>query len=158
MFSPILSNIILAIIVKRIYGVNNSFKPLLFRHNKICDMVQFDENDLLFNDYENTITNKYFPDYIAIDDLETVNLKERFEVIFFCDLYLKKYKIDKDVDNFRKVEKIIRKYILCGPVDRKLLMKVVKDEWVLLEHSAGEPAESPTTEFQNFQNSSLQRL
>lgn len=105
-------------------------------------MVQFDENDLLFEDYENTITNKYFPDYIAIEDLETVNLKERFEVIFFCDQYLKKYRIDKDVDNFRKVEKIIRKYSSCGPVERKLLLKVVHDEWMLLEHSADEPAES----------------
>jgi len=89
-------------------------------------MVQFDEYDLLYTDYINTITNDYNPDYIAIADLETVNLREKFEVIYFCDDFLKKYRMDKDVANFQMIERLARQCQLKQVIDRKSLIQSVE--------------------------------
>lgn len=91
-------------------------------------MVQFDSNDLFFDDYQNTITNSYFPDYLAIEDFENVNLRERFEIIFFCDHYISRSRIDKEICNFQKVERIVRSYPRAS-VSRKELMRFVSESW-----------------------------
>lgn len=69
-------------------------------------MVQFEQEDLYFKDYANTLGE--YPDYTSIEDLEVLCLSEKFHVIFFCDSYLKRYRLDKTVQNFQKVEKIIK--------------------------------------------------
>lgn len=92
-------------------------------------MVQFDESDLFYKDYINTITNDYNPDYIAIEDFENVNPKERFEMIFFCDAYLKRYKLDKDIANFQKVEKIVRSRFPHLIIPKKELYLYVAQNW-----------------------------
>ena len=51
-------------------------------------MVEFDENDLVNQDYENTTTKGDNPDYTAIRDRERVNKKERYEVVYFCNAFV----------------------------------------------------------------------
>lgn len=93
-------------------------------------MVQFDKEDLYYKDYVNTITNDYNPDYTAIEDLETVNLRERFEVIYFCDAYLKRYKIDKEVENFQAIEKIVRQH-RSVVINKRELFRYVESNLVM---------------------------
>ena len=96
-------------------------------------MIQFDEGDLYYKDYINTITDDYYPDYFTIENKDTVNLKERFEMIFFCDAYLKKQKIDKNIKNFQKVEKILRARLPVRISPRKELILYVEQNWGIEE-------------------------
>jgi len=92
-------------------------------------MVQFDEGDLFYKDYINTITDDFTPDYFTIENKNTVNIRERFEMVFFCDDYLRRYKLDKDVANFQKVEKILRARFPERPCSRKELLLYVEQNW-----------------------------
>jgi hypothetical protein len=95
-------------------------------------MIQFDENDLFYKDYENSIGN--LPDYVAIEDLKILNIRERYHVIYFCDAYLKRYRLDKEIENFQKVEHILR----MSPqqyCDKKQLFNYILNNWSLVTDS-----------------------
>lgn len=91
-------------------------------------MEEFDENDLLNTDYENTTTQGDDPDYTAIRDRERVNKKELYEVVYFCNAFMKKHKFKKRA-SFQKVEKIIRLKEASGIVMRDELIKFVEKNW-----------------------------
>jgi len=71
-------------------------------------MVNYNENDLINSDYDNTTTTGDNPDYTAIRDRIRVNKKERYEVVWFCDAFVKKYDVPKTKASFQKVEKLLR--------------------------------------------------
>jgi len=95
-------------------------------------MVEFDENDLVNRDYVNTTTNGDNPNYTAIRDRERVNKKERYEVVYFCDAFVKNYQVPKTKASFQKVEKIIRLSQASSIVMRDQLNNFVAQNWNLL--------------------------
>ncbi|GIQ60957.1 hypothetical protein QQY79_21360 [Flavobacterium tructae] len=95
-------------------------------------MVEFDENDLVNRDYVNTTTNGDNPNYTAIRDRERVNKKERYEVVYFCDAFVKNYQVPKTKASFQKVERIIRLSQASSIVMRDQLNNFVAQNWNLL--------------------------
>lgn len=95
-------------------------------------MVEFDENDLVNRDYVNTTTNGDNPNYTAIRDRERVNKKERYEVVYFCDAFVKNYEVPKTKASFQKVERIIRLSQASSIVMRDQLNNFVAQNWNLL--------------------------
>ncbi|OHT43658.1 hypothetical protein [Flavobacterium tructae] len=95
-------------------------------------MVGFDENDLVNRDYVNTTTNGDNPNYTAIRDRERVNKKERYEVVYFCDAFVKNYQVPKTKASFQKVERIIRLSQASNIVMRDQLNNFVAQNWNLL--------------------------
>ena len=95
-------------------------------------MVEFDENDLVNSDYVNTTTNGDSPNYTAIRDRERVNKKERYEVVYFCDAFVKNYQVPKTKASFQKVERIIRLSQASSIVMRDQLNNFVAQNWNLL--------------------------
>ncbi|WP_160069107.1 hypothetical protein [Sphingobacterium bovisgrunnientis] len=91
-------------------------------------MEEFDESDLVNNDYENTTTKGDDPNYTAIRDRERVNKKELYEVVYFCNAFMEKHNL-KNKASFQKVEKIIRLPEASGVVMRDKLNQFVVDMW-----------------------------
>lgn len=87
-------------------------------------MVQFDEYDLFFTDY--TDSPDEYPDYVAIEDLELLNIRNKYHVIYFCDAYLKIFRLDKTIQNFQLIEKQIRLYKHDNFVYKKNLLEYVE--------------------------------
>ncbi|AIM35282.1 hypothetical protein KO02_00320 [Sphingobacterium sp. ML3W] len=92
-------------------------------------MEEFDENDLVNKDYENTTTQGDNPKYTAIRDRERVNKKERYEVVYFCNAFVKGYQVPKTKASFQKVEKLIRLSQASNIVMRDELNKFVAQNW-----------------------------
>ena len=92
-------------------------------------MVNYDENDLIHNDYVSTTTKGDNPNYTAIRDRERVSKKERYEVVWFCDAFVKNYNVEKTKANFQKVEKLIRLPQASDIVMRKELNEFVAKNW-----------------------------
>ncbi|WP_293908308.1 hypothetical protein [Sphingobacterium sp. UBA5670] len=91
-------------------------------------MPEFDENDLVNTDYENTTTSGDDPKYTASRDRIRVNKRERYEVIHFCNEFMKEHNL-KNKSSFQKIEKIIRLPEASGIVMRNELNKFVVDNW-----------------------------
>ena len=104
-------------------------KFLILTKFKNIVMVEFDENDLVNQDYENTTTKGDNPDYTAIRDRERVNKKERYEVVYFCNAFVKNYQVPKTKASFQKVEKIIRMTEASSIVMRDKLNVFVAQNW-----------------------------
>lgn len=92
-------------------------------------MVNYDENDLINNDYVNTTTKGDNPNYTAIRDREKVSKKELYEVVWFCDAFVKNYNIPKTKGSFQKVEKLLRLPQISNVVMRKELIDFVAKNW-----------------------------
>jgi hypothetical protein len=92
-------------------------------------MVSFTEKDLIYNDYEDTTTDGDNPNYKAIRDRERVNKKELHEVIWFCDAFVKNYKVPKTKESFQKVEKLLRLPLLSATVMRDGLNDFIAKNW-----------------------------
>lgn len=71
-------------------------------------MTNYDENDLINDDYIKTTTTGDNPNYTGIKDREKVSKKELYEVVWFCDAFVKNYNIPKTKESFQKAEKLLR--------------------------------------------------
>lgn len=91
-------------------------------------MVNYNENDLI-NDYVNTTTKGDNPDYTAIRDREKVSKKELYEVIWFCDAFVKDYNVPKTKESFQKVEKLLTLPQISHIVMRNELNDFVAKNW-----------------------------
>ncbi|BBQ06087.1 hypothetical protein BAY06_04880 [Elizabethkingia anophelis] len=92
-------------------------------------MAEFDENDLQYDDYTNTVTGGDKKEYIGKLDRDKVNKKERYEVIHFCKAFVNNYNVPKTTASFQKVEKLIRLPQASGIVMRDELNKFVAENW-----------------------------
>ncbi len=108
---------------------NNLEKNVTLRKFKKLYFMEYDENDLVNQDYVNTTTNGDNPNYTAIRDREKVSKKERYEVIYFCNAFVKGYQVPKTKASFQKVEKIVRLPEASGIVMRDELNKFVAQNW-----------------------------
>ncbi|RZJ71451.1 hypothetical protein [Flavobacterium sp.] len=91
-------------------------------------MVDFDESDLVNQDYENTTTPGDDPNYTAARDRERVNKREQYEVVHFIKEFMKKHDLTQK-SSFQKVEKIIRLKEASDIVMRDKLLEFVKKQW-----------------------------
>lgn len=91
-------------------------------------MAEFTEDDLLYDDYENTTTPSDDPDYIGKKDRDKVNKNESYEVVDFCNAFLKEHNLNKKI-HFHRVEELIRLPAASDIVMREDLMKYVKKHW-----------------------------
>lgn len=92
-------------------------------------MEEFNDNDLINHDYKNTTTNGDNPNYIGIKDQQKVNKQERYEVVYFCNSFVKDYNVPKTKASFQKVEKLIRLPQASNIVMRDELNKFVAQNW-----------------------------
>lgn len=92
-------------------------------------MVNFDENDLINDDYVNTTTKGDNPNYTAIRDRERVSKKELYEVVWFCDAFVKGYQVPKTKASFQKAEKLLRLPEISKVVMRNELKDFVAKNW-----------------------------
>ncbi|MDR2230185.1 MAG: hypothetical protein LBE39_12025 [Flavobacteriaceae bacterium] len=92
-------------------------------------MADFDENDLVYSNYENNTTAGDDPKYTAARDRDRVNKKERYEVIHFCKAFVNNYDVPKTKASFQKVEKLINLREASGIVIRKELNEFVASNW-----------------------------
>ncbi len=92
-------------------------------------MVNYDETDLINNDYVNKTTGGDDPNYTAIRDREKVNKKELYEVVWFCDAFLKNHNVPKTKQSFQKVEKMLRLPQISSVVMRDELNDFVDKNW-----------------------------
>ncbi|MDX6189313.1 hypothetical protein SGQ83_08150 [Flavobacterium sp. Fl-318] len=92
-------------------------------------MVKYDENDLIYDDYVNTTTKGDNPDYIGIKDREKVSKKELYEVVWFCDAFVKNYNVEKTKASFQKAEKLLRLPDAKSIIMRDELNKFVATNW-----------------------------
>ncbi|MBC9811086.1 hypothetical protein H9Y05_01230 [Crocinitomicaceae bacterium CZZ-1] len=90
--------------------------------------MSFNEDDLLHDDYENTTTPGDDPNYTGKRDRDRVNKKELYEVVYFCNAFMEKHKLEKK-DSFQKIERIIRLPEASGIVMRDDLIKFVENKW-----------------------------
>lgn len=67
--------------------------------------------------------------YTAIRDRERVNKKERYEVVYFCNAFVKGYQVPKTKKSFQKVEKILRLPQASNIVMREELKNFVAQNW-----------------------------
>jgi hypothetical protein len=91
-------------------------------------MPEFNEDDLIYQDYENNTTPGDDPNYTAARDRVRVNKKERYEVIHFCKEFMKKHNLESKL-SFQKVEKIIRLPEASDIVMRDKLNEFVAKNW-----------------------------
>jgi len=92
-------------------------------------MVDYDENDLIHDDYVNTTTKGDNPDYKGIKDRERVSKKELYEVIWFCDAFVKNNKVPKSKKSFQKVEELLKLKEAENIVMRDKLNEFVLKNW-----------------------------
>ncbi|MDP2161277.1 MAG: hypothetical protein Q8K02_12385 [Flavobacterium sp.] len=92
-------------------------------------MIDYDENDLINDDYVNATTDGDDPKYTGIRDRERVNKKELYEIVWFCNAFVKNYKVPKTKESYQKVEKLIRLPEASNIVMRKDLNDFVAKNW-----------------------------
>lgn len=94
-------------------------------------MVNYNENDLINKDYVNTTTKGDNPNYIGIRDKERVSKTELYEVVWFCDAFVKNYSVPKTKQSFQKVERLLRLPQASNIVMRTQLNAFVANNWNL---------------------------
>ena len=92
-------------------------------------MIDYDENDLINDDYVNTTTDGDDPKYTAIRDRERVNKKELYEVVWFCNAFVKNYKVPKTKESYQKVEELLRLPQISSVVMRDELNDFIAKNW-----------------------------
>lgn len=92
-------------------------------------MIDYDENDLINDDYVNTTTDGDDPKYTAIRDRERVNKNELYEVVWFCNAFVKSYNVAKTKESYQKVEKLLRLPQISSVVMRDELNDFVAKNW-----------------------------
>ncbi|WP_250253444.1 hypothetical protein [Chryseobacterium sp. Marseille-Q3244] len=92
-------------------------------------MVNYDESDLIYNDYVETTTDGDDPNYTAIRDRERVSKNELYELVWFCDAYVKNNDVPKTKASFQKVEKLLRLPQVSHVVMRDELNSFVTKHW-----------------------------
>lgn len=92
-------------------------------------MTNYDENDLINDDYIKTTTTGDNPNYTGIKDQKKVSKKELYEVIWFCDAFVKNYNVPKTKESFQKVEKLLRLQEAKTIIMRDELNEFVAKNW-----------------------------
>lgn len=92
-------------------------------------MATFDEKDIIYKDYVDSTTTGDNPNYIAIQDRKRTNKNELYEVVWFCDAFVKRYTVPKTIESFQKVERLLILPQISNIVIRNELNDFVAKNW-----------------------------
>jgi trehalose/maltose hydrolase-like predicted phosphorylase len=93
-------------------------------------MADFTREDLAFNGYSQTIDTEYHPKTIEVLDRIYVDKTEEFEVIHFCNQFLKKYKVPQTKASFQKAETFLQHPYLENEIYRAQLLEWIASNWI----------------------------
>lgn len=89
----------------------------------------FTKNDLYYKDYSWKADGGDDADYRAYLDRIKVDKTEGYEVVYFCNDFIKKYNKPLNVANFQWAERILRSSDLVGIQIRATLNIEVEKRW-----------------------------
>lgn len=93
-------------------------------------MADFTREDLAFAGYSQTIDIENNPKTIEVLDRICVNKTEEFEVVHFCNQFLKKYKVPQTKASFQKAESFLQHPSLENEIYRLQLFDWIASNWV----------------------------
>ena len=93
-------------------------------------MADFTREDLAFNGYSQTIDTEYYPKTIEVLDRIYIDKTEEFEVIHFCNQFLKKYKVPQTKASFQKAESFLQHPSLENEIYRAQLLDWIASNWI----------------------------
>lgn len=93
-------------------------------------MANFTREDLAFSGYSQTINLQNNANHIEILDRIYVDKVEEYEVIHFCNEFLKKYKVPQTKASFQKVESFLQHSALENEVYRIQLQDWIASNWI----------------------------
>lgn len=91
-------------------------------------MTNFTSVDLIYKDYFPTVDGGDNPKYIGVLDRKKVDKTEEYEVVHFCNQFLKNHKLTKK-ESFQKVEELLRDKEITNVDDREELIKWIEKNW-----------------------------
>jgi hypothetical protein len=92
-------------------------------------MANFTTDDLKNKDYSPTVDGGDNPKYIGVLDRIKVDKSEEYEVVYFCNKFLERYKIPQTKESFQKVERLLRHPDLKEEVNRENLIIWIAKNW-----------------------------
>lgn len=95
-------------------------------------MALFTNKDLSYSGYSQSIIDSTHPDAIAVLQGEYVDKAEEAEVVYFCNQFLKKYKVPKTKATFQKVEHFLHHEALENEIHRSQLQDWIATNWIKL--------------------------
>jgi hypothetical protein len=93
-------------------------------------MADFTKEDLAFTGYSQTIDANDYRKTIDVIDRIYVDKTEEFEVIHFCNQFLKKYKVPKTKASFQKAESFLQHPSLENEIYRSQLLDWIASNWI----------------------------
>ena len=93
-------------------------------------MADFTKEDLAFTGYSQTINADDYPKTIEVLDRIYVDKTEEFEVIHFCNQFLKKYKVPQTKASFQKAESFLQHPSLENEIYRSQLLDWIASNWI----------------------------
>lgn len=91
-------------------------------------MANFTGKDLAYNDYSPTVDGGDNPKYIGVLDRIKVDKTEEYEVVYFCNSFMKKHNM-KTKESFQKVEKLLRDKDIASEDNREKLINWIEKNW-----------------------------
>ena len=93
-------------------------------------MADFTREDLAFTGYSQTIDAKDYTKTIDVLDRIYIDKTEEFEVIHFCNQFLKKYKVPQTKASFQKAEGFLQHPSLENEIYRNQLFVWIASNWI----------------------------
>ncbi|MNF93271.1 hypothetical protein D3C85_738210 [compost metagenome] len=82
-----------------------------------------------FTGYSKTVDGGDNPKYRGVLDREKVDKTEEYEVVYFCNQFLSKYKVPQTKESFQKVERLLHNKELKQEDSRANLIKWIANNW-----------------------------
>lgn len=92
-------------------------------------MANFTGNDLVFTGYSLTVDGGDNPKYKGVLDRIKVDKTEEYEVLYFCNRFLKMYDVPKTIESFQKVERLLHHDELKEEDNRQNLIEWIATNW-----------------------------
>ena len=93
-------------------------------------MANFTREDLAFTGYSQTINTAEYLNTNDSPERTYLDKTEEFEVIHFCNQFLKKYKVPQTKSSFQKVESFLQHPALENEVYKAQLQDWIANNWI----------------------------
>jgi hypothetical protein len=93
-------------------------------------MSNFTSDDLAYAGYSQKINLSVLDILNEVDDKFHIDKADPFEVIKFCNQFLKKYRVSKTKRNFQKVEELLQHPFLENESNKEVLLDWIASNWV----------------------------
>lgn len=92
-------------------------------------MANFTSLDLKFTGYSKTVDGGDNPKYIGVLDRIQVDKTEEYEVVYFCNNFLAKFKVPQTIESFQKTERLLHHQDLKNENNRQKLIEWIAQNW-----------------------------